>query len=156
MRMIYPADRHRLPRVAALQRARLEHVAALDLRAPARVVVQVRGGLGDVFFLADARQPSDAIVALREIADLHENGRTVRKPKYAKVGRVNSTIRGIRDGHEFLLNTVSQIHRRAGMIVGFESVRPALTRVVKMYANKDCIFLLVLDGDAVVERNKHV
>jgi hypothetical protein len=25
-----------------------------------------------------------------------------------------------------------------------------------MYANKDCIFLLVLDGDSVVERNKHV
>src|SRR4030095_15203830 len=42
------------------------------------------------------------------------------------------------------------------MIVCLESARLALTRVVKMYADKDRILLRVLHRDAVVERNKHV
>src|SRR4029077_10480927 len=42
------------------------------------------------------------------------------------------------------------------MIVGLKPVGLALARVVKMYADKDCIFLRVLHRDAVVERNKHV
>src|SRR4029453_7250787 len=42
------------------------------------------------------------------------------------------------------------------MIVSLKSAGLALARVVKMYADKDCILLHVLHRDAVVERNKHV
>src|SRR5262249_39051581 len=58
--------------------------------------------------------------------------------------------------HEFLLDSRGQIERCAGMIVRFKSARAAPTRVVKMDADKNCIFLRILFGDAVIERDKDV
>jgi len=37
-----------------------------------------------------------------------------------------------------------------------KSARPTFRRVVKMDADKDCIFLLVLRCDAIVEWDKHI
>src|SRR5262245_38974742 len=42
------------------------------------------------------------------------------------------------------------------MIIRFEPVNAAATRIVEVYAHEDCIFLRILDSHEIVQWNKHI
>src|SRR5436309_13938149 len=82
-----------------------------------------------------------AFTAITQVTAFHQHGRTRRIAQDTKICRVDSTICRVGDRHEFFLDPAGNIEWHAGMIIRLESANGPLSRIVKMYADEDCVLL---------------
>src|ERR1051326_344181 len=94
--------------------------------------------------------------AIAEESALDQHGRISRFSKDPEVCSLDPAIHRTGQRHQILLNSISQIARDGGVIIGLKAPDAAPPRIVEMNADENGVVLAVRDRGPFIEGNKGV